>query len=562
MKRILSFLAYKLIAFIGDLSLLSYQANDLQKLLNFTRHFSQYSIRLVSIQNHSSVAKYLRNLSYDPLLINSDNVYLIDVEKLNDSNKILLFTPLDTWEDRVLAYNVSSYLASKSHSIFLSNYYKLVSQLIVRKATSSNILICPNINLLSILFSWYIYINDSIVKSLSLSKILLFVAAKFYKFKPQIPNPYRVLITGWYGTETAGDKAILQEIVRFYRTKYPKCIISVTSIAEDYSSLTNEELGLDLNIIPIRTLKSFDLLDHHSIVFGGGPIMDSSFLADISNLFNLFNCLNKKTVIFGAGVGPLFKEKSKYYATQLLANTQVAFFRDSQSSILSLDFGFKGIPHSACDPALNYVATWAISNIRNGDHKLDAICTMFRSLTAEYSRSDLADHQMLLLQQINRLILTLNQDNFSFMPFVMHYHWLGTSDITCNNTFFSSKDLSSNVLLFNKPMRLDNLLLEMSHCSFAIPMRYHAHIFCIGLGIPFFSLNYTPYGKISNLIERYSLSKYSFLIASLDNSTSLCTLTQLFYKAYSHSAQIKLDLESGLRNDLSKLYSLYERLPL
>ena len=38
----------------------------------------------------------------------------------------------------------------------------------------------------------------------------------------------RVLITGWYGTETQGDKAILGEVLHFIKSASPDCKIVLT----------------------------------------------------------------------------------------------------------------------------------------------------------------------------------------------------------------------------------------------------------------------------------------------------------------------------------------------
>ena len=151
---------------------------------------------------------------------------------------------------------------------------------------------CQTINTESIIFNQ---------KPNNYSSILKFYINKLFKFNLIQRTEFKndnlkskpcdwksVLITGWYGTETAGDKAILGEIVYRLKKYNENVKIYLTTIDIRLSWCTRDEMDLDINYIPIND--SIDFLNSKRIsclIFGGGPLMDSSKLKIISKLFQI-----------------------------------------------------------------------------------------------------------------------------------------------------------------------------------------------------------------------------------------------------------------------------------
>jgi len=98
-------------------------------------------------------------------------------------------------------------------------------------------------------------IKANLRKSDSISTNSLNSSVSIKPAKHSSPKDWqRVLITGWYGTETTGDKAILGELVHFIKERSPHCEIVVTSINNAISEQTNLELKdlANSNLIHIK----------------------------------------------------------------------------------------------------------------------------------------------------------------------------------------------------------------------------------------------------------------------------------------------------------------------
>jgi len=85
-------------------------------------------------------------------------------------------------------------------------------------------------------------------------------------------TPERFLIIGWYGTETAGDKAILAEIIFQLRDQYPGSHITLASIHPYYSRWTLRELALkDIDIISTFSAEFLSKIKKvDEVIMGGG----------------------------------------------------------------------------------------------------------------------------------------------------------------------------------------------------------------------------------------------------------------------------------------------------
>ena len=90
----------------------------------------------------------------------------------------------------------------------------------------------------------------------------------------------KVVVVGWYGTETIGDRAILDGIIRVFKCFDQNVKIEIGSLwsfftertlYEDYGSQHENVKCFDVKNIKILREK---ICECEYIVFGGGPIMD------------------------------------------------------------------------------------------------------------------------------------------------------------------------------------------------------------------------------------------------------------------------------------------------
>lgn len=323
----------------------------------------------------------------------------------------------------------------------------------------------------------------------------------------------QILITGWYGTETVGDKAILLEALNFINAHYLDADVTVTSIDLRVSWHTRFELGIEHRIIPLDVAPNLINDNAFSAVFfGGGPIMDSSRLPQIADIFQKSARMGTATVIFGCGVGPLQNSEYAAAARVIFENSAFGFFRDEKSKIFAMELGADQSKFLVgVDPALNSVARFF--RTRETVASTHSLVAMLREQTTEYSQSAAEDNQHLndfFITYFEKLV-SRPGENFRKIKLVpMHSHWRGNDDRILNQRV-SQQLTYLRVPLTTVPYQsFHECLSEIIGSKVALAMRYHAHIFAIGLEVPFLSLNYTgKSGKIDNLMTRVGLQAAS-----------------------------------------------------
>ena len=104
----------------------------------------------------------------------------------------------------------------------------------------------------------------------------------------------KILITGWYGTETHGDKAILSGIINLLKKNISDVHISIHSSNLFYTKQTLQEISQEnISILSSKNLSNKKKLSKYDyIFFGGGPIMD---VINIIEIFKLLKFSKKIT---------------------------------------------------------------------------------------------------------------------------------------------------------------------------------------------------------------------------------------------------------------------------
>lgn len=368
-----------------------------------------------------------------------------------------------------------------------------------------------------------------------------------------------VLITGWYGAETAGDKAILLEIVHAIRERHPGARISLTSIVPGHSRLTNVEMGLDARIVDLRRPRFGDLASVDLVIFGGGPLMDSSQLKHIATLFRWAKRRRIPSAIFGCGVGPLKTAAGLAHARAILLSADAGFFRDDKSASEAVRLGYRGEPLHACDPALAFVDRWRREYERPaGDTPAGGIVTLLRAQTGEYSRAASADAGRLateLATVIDRLVAS--NDTATIEMHAMHSFWLGNDDREYNAAVAERAAARAKLRPHPETLTLDELLSALACARRGIPMRFHGHLFLMALHVPFVSVDYTGAGgKVASALERYGLSRYS---VPLDEQFSADVFLRKWNEMEQSADAITASMRAHLATDLANLRAVYDR---
>ncbi len=345
----------------------------------------------------------------------------------------------------------------------------------------------------------------------------------------------RILITGWYGTETAGDKAILGEVVHFVQANAPNCKLIVTTLDHRITDQTRLEMPEleKVQFIPIakggdkRVIQQVD-----AVFFGGGPIMDSDRLYEIRKMFLEANRQKKERIIFGAGLGPLKINKNKIIATDILGLSTRGFFRDKESFEYAKVLTPGKVFHYACDPAVGYIYRWKklFGRDKKQNNKI-RISTLLRGVTKEFHVDNTQKLNVLLANKIGQVLARVLRDNWEYNVDLLHMNapHIGGDDRMFNRIVTREKVAKTESLhLVREYLPLNELIKIIDSSDAAIAMRYHGHIFCLVLGVPFISVDYTgKAGKVQSLIQRSGMEDYSLNWTDLESEKASVILDQI-----------------------------------
>ena len=354
-----------------------------------------------------------------------------------------------------------------------------------------------------------------------------FTTNQDYKFikepssqKPLNPNPKdwkKVLITGWYGTETNGDKAIIGELVYFLRLCNPNIQFLVTTILPEITIQTNTEIEELKNSkwIKIEDASNKDLIsEYDAVIMGGGPLMESSYMTNVCAIFQIANQLNKNRIIFGCGVGPIHTDTIGVLIAEVLRLSTAGFLRDQESH----DLMKKLVPDArlsvACDPAVGFVRRWSK---RNNEFNLqnNSIALLVRANTLEFAPEMSKEELVQSNKKSAKVICSLftdfaEQNKYKVDLLQMNAPYVGGDDRIFNRLVGYSLPKSISIDFHREYLSLEELMSYLNNASISIAMRYHGHIFSIAMGIPFVSIDYTgKKGKVSSLVNRINYSKNS-----------------------------------------------------
>ncbi len=316
----------------------------------------------------------------------------------------------------------------------------------------------------------------------------------------------QIFITGWYGTETVGDKAILAGIVEELQAQYPAADFVVSSLYPIITKRTLKELGIQGTVVPVYSSDFVSYVKGSSLVLmGGGPLMDLEELSLPLTAFKIAKQYGIKTMVYGCGIGPLYYEKYRKATQTILNLADEILVRDQKSKDIATEWtqGRKTIQISG-DPAKIYLQRFSKT-----DTPVENKLTCYlREWTHEYSADiSVADFEVLkekmesgLAALIKRKARELNVSVINLDH--MHNFVVGNDDRDFSRYFIRKyfHDFDIPVQYNNKLSTVDSIVEAMKSSQHNICMRFHSVVFAHTLQTEFTAFDYTKGGKILNYL--------------------------------------------------------------
>lgn len=306
-------------------------------------------------------------------------------------------------------------------------------------------------------------------------------------------------ILGWYGTETLGDRAILDGIIKIF-SKY--FFIKKIYIGSLYPFLTERTLFEDKDLIglyefPIQVFCESNVKELHRfcaksdvVIMGGGPLMDLDQMYLIYEGFKTARKYHKYTILFGCGVGPITRTEYAEVLREIFRCTNLIIFRDIDSYKTALE-KWKGKLESFVldDPAIISIQTF-----KDGfkQEMQPYIAVNFREYPLDYGNSSFGvEHAANIVSHI------LNCNCFvKLVP--MHTFWVGGDDREFLSRIYF-KLHNKRVSVESKPLSLIDLYKLYANAAGCIGMRYHSVVMQTILNGNNYIIDYTgKKGKIDS----------------------------------------------------------------
>jgi polysaccharide pyruvyl transferase WcaK-like protein len=338
----------------------------------------------------------------------------------------------------------------------------------------------------------------------------------------------RICITGWYGTETIGDRAILDGIFQIFQNLYSSFEARVGSLCP---LLTQRTLLLDGAIFsrnaPGMKISLFDLRRKQELIkqikecdcciMGGGPVMDIDELAIIAFAFKTAKKHGKKTAVLGCGLGPLKNPQHRRLARTLFHYSDIIIFRDTkalQTTAALYGDCFNGKMYAAPDPAVLSAGKYLEYHGRLEQNDTTLVIN-FREFPQEYSKN-----YHVTKEDLRALLETASKKYERILLVPMHTFFIGWDDrkFLAEIMFMANKE---NISVQHKPLCIYDIFSLFQNAAACIGMRYHSIVFQSLLNGNNYILDYTnkENGKIKSFLddidkEMFYKDRYINLIGS------------------------------------------------
>ncbi len=330
-----------------------------------------------------------------------------------------------------------------------------------------------------------------------------------------------VLIVGWYGTETIGDKAILWSIVQRLRSRQnaPQRI-SLASFHPFITHRTLREIGInDIQVVETYS-KNFEktVETADEVVIGGGPLMD---LEALNHMLYAFGEVNKRGGVCrveGCGIGPLVEPLYINVVAELFRLAGDISVRDGKSRERAVHDFNRVDTRIVDDPAVEFVMAHRHSLPANSAHSGPSGCVaaFVREWGSDYRGGRTPEAFKTLKVQFERELAGMLaefaiQQGAPLHLYPMHCFHVGNDDRVFNRKIIAvlAAEFPELTVEYNRlPVTALEILSAMSHSRLNVCMRFHAVVFASTLGVPFVAIDYTNKGKIwSFLSERGQLDR-------------------------------------------------------
>jgi len=331
------------------------------------------------------------------------------------------------------------------------------------------------------------------------------------------PRTSGVLIMGWYGRETTGDKAILASLLNNIAGHAVRILKSTYDV--DYSRQTlNEIEAPTVRCLPNDIASFVEALDGvDTVVIGGGPLKESGQMLEWSMRVAIAKSLGKKIMVYGCGIGPLHSAHARRHVAQILRLADRITLRDAIAVKNAIELGIPADRITlAADPAMGLM----IPSVRSAGRNVEplTIGVSLRRLSKHYAptgRKIEATRQESAFNDAAgctvRRVLEMHAAQVVLVPMALRPK---DDDRVVLRRLRTGLGHDPRISLIEHYASPAALLEHFRRFDFFVAMRFHSAVFAMLSGVPLVAIDYDSQGgKITGLMEAMGLKEFVLNIA-------------------------------------------------
>ncbi|MHB1297043.1 MAG: polysaccharide pyruvyl transferase family protein [Gemmatimonadaceae bacterium] len=312
------------------------------------------------------------------------------------------------------------------------------------------------------------------------------------------PRPGRVVIVGWWGSETVGDVAILGQLLAECAEVAPELRLTLVSFDLSVSRASLADLGRpDVDLIGIGAASGWAMVSGRCLVFGGGPLMESPNMVLWALRAKLVRWAGGRVMIYSCGIGPLRSRRASRAVAALVRTASHVVLRDQASFDWDAALSRQTNAVVSFDPAFDFARGLRAPRPAR---RRDRLALALRVPPARYLGDlDARREAERFLEVLARALNELMRDRpLELVGCVMHTGFADSDDHAVYERLRALLERPSLLSVVPGRHSLNDVVRALEGSQAALTVRFHGMILALATDTPFVAVDYArPSGKVS-----------------------------------------------------------------
>jgi polysaccharide pyruvyl transferase WcaK-like protein len=308
----------------------------------------------------------------------------------------------------------------------------------------------------------------------------------------------RILIVGWWGSETVGDVAILGRLFAECDELAPDAKLTLASFDCEVSRRSLAELGRpDVELLPVGAASGWAAVACRALVYGGGPLMESPSMLPWAVRARLARWAGARVMLYACGIGPVRSARTAGAVRTLVRAATHVVFRDRSSYDWDRDLSIERRAVVSFDPAFDYATRMRSPN---AERRRDRLALALRLPTTGYlGRLDAGRAGEAFLDVVAEALNTLAKERaLELVGCTMHTGFAESDDHGVYERLRERLTAPGLLTVARSRHSVADVVRVLETSQAALTVRFHGMIFALATGTPFVAIDYArPSGKVS-----------------------------------------------------------------